>query len=72
MSYVHAILGPTGVGKTALATRLARETSAPTVVADRIQCYRDLAEHGREQEEIFSSIFESTPVSSLRELNFRS
>ena len=29
-------------------------------------------EHGREQEEIFSSIFESTPVSSLRELNFRS
>src|SRR6185369_6623889 len=43
MSYVHAILGPTGVGKTALATRLARETNAPTVVADRIQCYRDLA-----------------------------
>jgi len=43
MLYVHAILGPTGVDKTALATRLARETNAPTVVADRIQCYRDLA-----------------------------
>jgi len=43
MSYVHAIVGPTGVGKTALATRLARETNAPTVVADRIQCFTDLS-----------------------------
>ncbi|MEU6380650.1 isopentenyl transferase family protein [Streptomyces sp. NPDC046909] len=40
---VHLIAGPTGVGKSAAATRLARETGAPIVVADRLQCFTDLA-----------------------------
>lgn len=40
---VHLIAGPTGVGKSAAATRLARETGAPVVVADRLQCFTDLA-----------------------------
>ncbi|WP_207922781.1 isopentenyl transferase family protein [Micromonospora sp. KC606] len=38
----HAIIGPTGVGKSAVAVALAREFTAPIVVADRIQCYLDL------------------------------
>lgn len=41
--YVHLIAGPTGVGKSAAATRLARMTGAPIVVADRLQCFTDLA-----------------------------
>ncbi|EKX62358.1 isopentenyl transferase [Streptomyces ipomoeae] len=40
---VHLIAGPTGVGKSAAATELARETGAPVVVADRLQCFTDLA-----------------------------
>lgn len=40
---VHLIVGPTGLGKTAAAIGLARTTGAPIVVADRIQCYTDLA-----------------------------
>jgi tRNA A37 N6-isopentenylltransferase MiaA len=40
---VHLIAGPTGVGKSAAATRLARTTGAPIVVADRLQCFTDLA-----------------------------
>lgn len=40
---VHLIAGPTGVGKSAEATRLARATGAPIVVADRLQCFTDLA-----------------------------
>ncbi|MES5820373.1 isopentenyl transferase family protein [Streptomyces sp. RG80] len=40
---VHLIAGPTGVGKSAAATRLARATGAPIVVADRLQCFTDLA-----------------------------
>ncbi|MGI5460604.1 isopentenyl transferase family protein [Streptomyces sp. CA-249302] len=41
--YVHLIAGPTGVGKSAAATELARSTGAPIVVADRLQCFTDLA-----------------------------
>ncbi|MCF1593780.1 isopentenyl transferase family protein [Streptomyces muensis] len=40
---VHLIAGPTGVGKSAAATDLARATGAPIVVADRLQCFTDLA-----------------------------
>lgn len=40
---VHLIAGPTGVGKSAAATRLARATGVPIVVADRLQCFTDLA-----------------------------
>ncbi|SDO75526.1 Isopentenyl transferase [Streptomyces sp. cf386] len=40
---VHLIAGPTGVGKSAAATGLARATGAPIVVADRLQCFTDLA-----------------------------
>lgn len=40
---VHLIAGPTGVGKSAAATELARTTGAPIVVADRLQCFTDLA-----------------------------
>lgn len=40
---VHVIAGPTGVGKSAAASELARRTGAPVVVADRIQCFTDLA-----------------------------
>jgi len=40
---VRLIAGPTGVGKSAAATALARETGAPVVVADRLQCFTDLA-----------------------------
>jgi tRNA A37 N6-isopentenylltransferase MiaA len=41
--FVHLIAGPTGVGKSAVATELARATGAPVVVADRLQCFTDLA-----------------------------
>ncbi|WP_052424827.1 isopentenyl transferase family protein [Streptomyces fulvoviolaceus] len=40
---VHLIAGPTGVGKSAAATELARASGAPIVVADRLQCFTDLA-----------------------------
>ncbi|MEE1804732.1 isopentenyl transferase family protein [Streptomyces sp. NPDC101062] len=40
---IHVVAGPTGVGKSAAATGLARITGAPIVVADRIQCFTDLA-----------------------------
>ncbi|MFJ2440761.1 isopentenyl transferase family protein [Streptomyces sp. NPDC087658] len=40
---VHLIAGPTGVGKSATATELARATGAPVVVADRLQCFTDIA-----------------------------
>lgn len=39
---VRALVGPTGVGKSAAATALARDTGAPVLVADRIQCFTDL------------------------------
>lgn len=41
--FVHLIAGPTGVGKSAAATELARQADAPIVVADRLQCFTDLA-----------------------------
>ncbi|MFJ9896360.1 isopentenyl transferase family protein [Streptomyces sp. NPDC091280] len=41
--FVYLIAGPTGVGKSAAATELARATGAPIVVADRLQCFTDLA-----------------------------
>jgi len=41
--FVHLIAGPTGVGKSAAATALARQSGAPVVVADRLQCFTDLA-----------------------------
>ena len=40
---VHLIAGPTGVGKSDVASGLALRTGAPVVVADRIQCFTDLA-----------------------------
>lgn len=40
--FVRIVVGPTGVGKSAAATRLARRTGAPVVVADRLQCFTDL------------------------------
>ncbi|WP_243745058.1 isopentenyl transferase family protein [Streptomyces hainanensis] len=40
---VRLIVGPTGVGKSAAASDVARRTGAPVVVADRIQCFTDLA-----------------------------
>ena len=40
---VHLIAGPTGVGKSRAASDLALRTGAPVVVADRIQCFTDLA-----------------------------
>jgi adenylate dimethylallyltransferase len=43
MPLIHLIAGPTGVGKSAMATDLARAGGAPIVVADRIQCFTDLA-----------------------------
>jgi tRNA A37 N6-isopentenylltransferase MiaA len=39
---VHAIVGPTGCGKSAKAEVLARRLQAPIVIADRIQCFVDL------------------------------
>jgi adenylate dimethylallyltransferase len=39
---VHAIVGPTGLGKSAAAIRLASRTAAPILVADRVQCFTDL------------------------------
>jgi len=39
---VRAIVGPTGIGKSAVAAELASATGAPVLVADRIQCYTDL------------------------------
>ncbi|AMY56243.1 MULTISPECIES: adenylate dimethylallyltransferase Fas4 [Nocardiaceae] len=39
---VYAIVGATGIGKSAEASKLALSHSAPIVVADRIQCYSDL------------------------------
>lgn len=41
--FVHLIAGPTGAGKSAAANDLARVTGAPVVVADRLQCFTDLA-----------------------------
>ncbi|MEU6227634.1 isopentenyl transferase family protein [Streptomyces sp. NPDC047042] len=41
--FVHLIAGPTGAGKSAAANDLARATGAPVVVADRLQCFTDLA-----------------------------
>ncbi|MEV4976657.1 isopentenyl transferase family protein [Streptomyces scopuliridis] len=43
MLAVRLIVGPTGVGKSAAASAIARRTHAPVVIADRIQCFTDLA-----------------------------
>ncbi|GAB4207692.1 MAG: (dimethylallyl)adenosine tRNA methylthiotransferase [Roseiflexaceae bacterium] len=40
---IHLILGPTGVGKTAHATRLAHSLMEPVIVLDRIQAYPELS-----------------------------
>ncbi|HEU4326437.1 MAG TPA: isopentenyl transferase family protein [Roseiflexaceae bacterium] len=40
---IHLILGPTGVGKTAHATRLAYSQNEPVIVLDRIQAYPELS-----------------------------
>ena len=40
--HVHAIIGPTGTGKTARADHAALRLGAPIVVADRVQCFADL------------------------------
>src|SRR4051812_8683885 len=39
---VHAVLGVTGAGKTSLATAVGHALGVPVVVADRIQCFRDI------------------------------
>jgi adenylate dimethylallyltransferase len=41
--HIHMIVGPTGIGKSTRAMAEARRLGAPVVVADRIQCYVDLA-----------------------------
>ncbi len=43
LTTVQLIAGPTGVGKSKAASDLALRTGAPVVVADRIQCFTDLA-----------------------------
>ncbi|MER6090256.1 isopentenyl transferase family protein [Streptomyces bluensis] len=43
MPVVHLVAGPTGVGKSDTASALAKADGAPVVVADRIQCFTDLA-----------------------------
>jgi hypothetical protein len=40
---VDLVLGPTGAGKTAVATAMARSSGAMVVVMDRIQCYPEIA-----------------------------
>ncbi|MFC8514729.1 isopentenyl transferase family protein [Streptomyces sp. NPDC057257] len=40
---VHLIAGPTGTGKSRAATDLARRTGATVVVADRLQCFAEIA-----------------------------
>jgi hypothetical protein len=40
---LHLVYGPTGSGKTDHATALARQTGAPVIVLDRIQCHPALA-----------------------------
>lgn len=42
-THVHLIIGATGVGKSARAASQAHTSRAPIVVADRIQCFADLA-----------------------------
>ncbi|MBF6317481.1 isopentenyl transferase [Nocardia cyriacigeorgica] len=41
--HIHTIIGPTGIGKSARASAEAHRLGAPIIVADRIQCYVDLA-----------------------------
>lgn len=41
--YVHLIAGPTGTGKSAAASELTRISGAPVVVADRLQCFAEIA-----------------------------
>jgi hypothetical protein len=41
-AHVHAIVGPTGRGKSAAAEALAQRLDSPIVVADRLQCFIDL------------------------------
>jgi tRNA A37 N6-isopentenylltransferase MiaA len=41
--YVHLIAGPTGSGKSAAANELTRISGAPVVVADRLQCFAEMA-----------------------------
>lgn len=43
---VHLIAGPDGTGRSRAASEFARATGAPIVVADRVQCYLDLAVTG--------------------------
>ncbi|MCI3273496.1 isopentenyl transferase family protein [Streptomyces cylindrosporus] len=40
---VHLIAGPTGTGKSQAATNLALRTGSTIVVADRLQCYAEIA-----------------------------
>ncbi|MFD8493106.1 isopentenyl transferase family protein [Amycolatopsis sp. NPDC059657] len=40
---VHVIAGPEGTGRSTAAGEFARATGAPVVVADRTQCYLDIA-----------------------------
>jgi ATP-dependent protease Clp ATPase subunit len=65
MNCVHLVVGPTGAGKTDVATEIADERGAPIVVADRIHDIAELAEriavvhhdHSLEQHQVFTRLF---------------
>lgn len=69
MAAVIAVLGPTGVGKTRLAARLARELGGEVLVADSRQVYRelDIATNKPLPEETLGVPFHLTDLADPRE-----